>query len=131
MKPKITICIADDHPIFLAGMKSIISMELHLKILGSAENGKKALELILEKKPDIAILDIEMPEMNGFEITEKIRKMEAENGVENQVPIIALTANTLDNDRDKCMEVGMNEYLSKPFTAIQLVEKIQKFIQPE
>jgi DNA-binding NarL/FixJ family response regulator len=40
MKPKITICIADDHPVFLAGMKSIISLEKHLKILGSAENGK-------------------------------------------------------------------------------------------
>ena len=94
-------------------------------------NGTDAINFVSNNKVDLILMDLMLPEMNGFEITEKIRKMEAENGVENQVPIIALTANTLDNDRDKCMEVGMNEYLSKPFTAIQLVEKIQKFIQPE
>ena len=65
-----------------------------------------------------------MPVMNGFEATEKIRQL---NDYKN-TPIIALTANTYDNDRDKCLAAGMNEYLEKPFTSQQLVEMIQKFI---
>jgi len=94
-------------------------------------NGKDAIDFVTNNKVDLILMDLMLPEMNGFEITAEIRKVELENAVENPVPIIALTANTLDNDRDKCMEVGMNEYLSKPFTANQLVEKIHQFIQPE
>lgn len=94
-------------------------------------NGTDAINFVKNNKVDLILMDLMLPEMNGFEITEIIRKIEIENSVENKVPIIALTANTLDNDRIKCMEVGMNEYLSKPFTASQLAEKIHKFIQPE
>jgi osomolarity two-component system sensor histidine kinase NIK1 len=75
-------------------------------------------------------MDIMLPEMNGFEVTEKIRSFENEQGL-TPVPIVALTANTLDNDREKCISIGMNEYLSKPFTADQLLEKIEKFVQLE
>lgn len=91
-------------------------------------NGVDAINFFQNIKFDLILMDLMLPGMNGIEITEEIRKMEIENSVENKVPIIALTANTLDNDRDKCMEVGMNEYLSKPFTAEQLAEKIHKFI---
>ncbi len=94
-------------------------------------NGKDAIDFVTNNKVDLILMDLMLPEMNGFEITAEIRKVELQNAVENKVPIIALTANTLDNDRKKCMEVGMNEYLSKPFTANQLIEKIQQFIQPE
>jgi osomolarity two-component system sensor histidine kinase NIK1 len=66
--------------------------------------------------------------MNGYEITAAIREYESANAIENPVPIIAITANTLDNDRERCIKVGMNEYLSKPFTAAQLIEKIRIFI---
>ncbi len=94
-------------------------------------NGTDAINFVTNNKVDLILMDLMLPEMNGFEITEIIRKNELENAVENKVPIIALTANTLDNDRDKCIEVGMNDYLSKPFTSSQLAEKIHKFIQPE
>lgn len=91
-------------------------------------NGMDAINKIKNNNFDLILMDLMLPEMNGFEITVEIRKLEKENEKEDPVPIIALTANTLDNDRDKCMEVGMNEYLAKPFTADQLVEKIRKFI---
>ena len=94
-------------------------------------NGMDAIEKIKTKDFDLILMDLMLPEMTGLEITIEIRKLEKENGTDNPIPIIALTANTLDNDRDKCIEVGMNEYLPKPFTADQLVGKIEKFIQPE
>jgi CheY-like chemotaxis protein len=93
-------------------------------------NGLDAIKIAKENQFDLVLMDLMLPEMNGFEITVELRKHEKETGIENPVPIIALTANTLDNDRDKCFEVGMNEYLSKPFTANELAAKIEKFIQP-
>ena len=91
-------------------------------------NGPDAIETVKQQRFDLVLMDIMLPEMNGYEITEAIRKYESENGVETPVPIIAITANTLDNDRDRCFKVGMNGYLSKPFTAAQLIEKIRIFI---
>ena len=94
-------------------------------------NGKVALEEVKKSRYDLILMDIMLPEMNGFEITEEIRKYEKENNIEPPVPIIALTANTYDNDREKCFVAGMNEYLAKPFTSEQLIEMIHKFIPSE
>lgn len=91
-------------------------------------NGNEALEIAKNKKFDLILMDIMLPEMDGYEITIEIRKFEKENNEKNPVPIIALTANALDNDRNKCYEAGMNEYLSKPFTSEELISAIQKFI---
>lgn len=91
-------------------------------------NGREALEHAKTNSYDLILMDIMLPEMNGMEITEEIRIFEKENGIENPVPIIALTANTYDNDREKCLSVGMNEYLAKPFNAQQLIDMIKKFI---
>lgn len=94
-------------------------------------NGIDALEEFKSNSYDLILMDIMLPEMNGFEITHEIRKYEKENNVETPVPIVALTANTYDNDREKCFHAGMNEYLAKPFTSEQLIEMIHKFIPPE
>lgn len=91
-------------------------------------NGRDAIKEITNRRFDLVLMDLMLPEMDGYAITLEIRKLENERGEENPVPIIAITANTLDNDRLRCFEVGMNEYLSKPFTASQLVEKIRLFI---
>ena len=125
MKPKITICIADDHPVFLAGMKSIISLERNLKILGSAENGKKAVELILEKNPDIAILDIEMPEMNGFEVLTEIRK----NGLDSKVIFL-----TMYNDPillKKAENLGANGFILKENAISEIITCIDQIFAGE
>ena len=89
--------------------------------------GREAIELVKTKNFDLILMDIMLPEMDGFETTKAIREYENEKGVDEQIPIIALTANALDNDRDKCYRAGMNEYLSKPFTATELVDVIHKF----
>jgi osomolarity two-component system sensor histidine kinase NIK1 len=94
-------------------------------------NGKEAFEIFKKNTYDLILMDIMLPEMNGYEITIEIRKFEKLNKIPNPVTIIALTANTYENDKEKCFSVGMNEYLSKPFTAQQLIKLIEKYINPE
>lgn len=91
-------------------------------------NGRDAIAKVLETPFDLVLMDLMLPEMDGYEITLEIRRIEKERGIEKPVPIIAITANTLDNDRERCFEVGMNEYLAKPFTSDQLIEKIHLFL---
>jgi DNA-binding NarL/FixJ family response regulator len=85
MKKKIQIIIADDHPIFRSGLKQIIEDEEDIEIIGEAGDGEKALEIILEKKPEIAILDVDMPKKTGFEVLKELTRMK------NPVKIIFLT----------------------------------------
>lgn len=92
----------------------------------STDNGRDAIQIVENENIDLILMDIMLPEMNGFEITQKIREHEKEKGVVKPVPIIAVTANTLDNDREKCLSAGMNEYLPKPFTAQDLYRKIEE-----
>lgn len=94
-------------------------------------NGKEALEIFKNNNYDLILMDIMLPEMNGYEITIEIRKFEKLNNITNPVAIIALTANTYENDKEKCLSVGMNEYLSKPFSAQQLIKTIEKYAPTE
>jgi CheY-like chemotaxis protein len=80
-----------------------------------AANGKIAVEKFLENDYDLILMDIQMPEMDGITATKEIREIEREQSVENPVLIIAITANSIKDDRQKCLEAGMNEYISKPF----------------
>jgi CheY-like chemotaxis protein len=80
-----------------------------------ANNGVEAIEHFREKKFDVILMDIMMPVMDGLEATVKIRELENINQIEKRTPIIALTANTMDNDRDKCISYGMDEFMAKPF----------------
>lgn len=80
-----------------------------------ANNGVEAIERFREQKFHVILMDIMMPVMDGLEATVKIREEEELTGVKDRTPIIALTANTMDNDRDKCISYGMDEFMSKPF----------------
>ena len=98
-----------------------------LKMLGcnttSVVNGKQAVDLIVdqERRFDIVLMDCQMPEMDGFTATRHIREHEESVGTAAH-PIVALTANALSGDRERCLEVGMNDYLPKPFTMPALRE---------
>ena len=80
-----------------------------------ANNGVEAIERFREQKFHVILMDIMMPVMDGLEATVKIREEEQLTGINKRTPIIALTANTMDNDRDKCISYGMDEFMSKPF----------------
>lgn len=91
-------------------------------------NGTDAIDKIKNNIYDLVLMDIMLPGMNGFEITAEIRKLEKESKTDNKLIIIALTANTLNNDREKCIAAGMDEYLPKPFSSVELINKIKNFI---
>ena len=80
-----------------------------------ANNGLEAVEKFNESEFDVILMDIMMPVMDGLEATVKIREVEIMKHSERRTPIIALTANTMDNDRDKCISYGMDEFMAKPF----------------
>lgn len=87
-----------------------------------ANNGLEAVEKFNESEFDVILMDIMMPVMDGLEATVKIREVEMIKQSERRTPIIALTANTMDNDRDKCLSYGMDEFMAKPFD----IEKLKK-----
>ena len=89
-------------------------------------NGRIAVDYWRSSKPDFILMDISMPEMNGFEATAKIREIEEKEGLE-RTPIIAVTAHTLKGDEDKCLLAGMDDYISKPISIAGLEAKIKKW----
>jgi CheY-like chemotaxis protein len=91
-----------------------------------AQRGEEALELFKIQWFDVILMDIMLPGINGFETTHIIRKI-GEEVYAKQPYIVALTANTLDNDRKKCLQSGMDEYLSKPFDIAQLNNILESF----
>lgn len=90
-------------------------------------DGKEVLQALKKGRYDVILMDVQMPNMDGYEATEKIRKGECE-GVEN-IPIIALTAHALKGDMEKCLEAGMDAYIAKPINQDELYNCIQSFHQ--
>ena len=91
-----------------------------------AHNGNDALALFDDEKFDCVLMDLQMPEINGFEATAVIR--ERERGTGEHIPIIALTAHALKGDRERCIEAGMDDYISKPIEAAKLFEIIEAVV---
>lgn len=98
----------------------LLEMRGHLVV--SANNGVEALAVLRRERFDLALMDIQMPEMDGLEATSRIRQIEKETG--DHLPIIALTAHAVVEYRAKCMEVGMDGYLTKPINVEALFRTI-------
>ena len=90
-----------------------------------ASGGHAALERLEEQAYDLILMDCNMPEMDGFEATARVRAREAEGSV--RVPIVAMTANTGQSDIDKCLAAGMNDHLAKPLTLDGLADKVRRW----
>ena len=90
------------------------------------ENGRLAVEAYKTRNPRMILMDVSMPEMNGLEASGAIREAEAATGV--HVPIVGVTAHALKGDRERCLESGMDDYLSKPISPKALLEKVQAWL---
>ena len=114
MSTEPSILCVDDEVNILEGMKA--NLRKAGKIL-TATSGAAGLK-ILEENADIAVVvsDMRMPVMDGYEATECIRQFEHDDGEDNHIPIIALTANAMSSDIQKCIHAGMDGFISKPFS---------------
>ena len=121
-KQKVRLLLAEDN---------ITNQKVALKILEKAGyraepvfNGQEVLAA-LEKNPyDLILMDVQMPEMDGFEATGAIRRREKEKG--GHIPVVAMTAHAMKGDRERCLEAGMDDYLSKPIQPKELIEVIER-----
>ena len=125
-KPSGRILLAEDSPVnreVAVGMLELLGYEVVV-----AENGRQALAAS-DREHDIAVIlmDCQMPEMDGLTATGEIRRRESASG-RHRVPIIALTAHAMQGDRDQCLAAGMDDYLTKPYTQLQLREIIRKWL---
>ncbi|MEM7461743.1 MAG: response regulator [Pseudomonadota bacterium] len=94
-----------------------------------AENGKEGVDLFQKHSPGLVVMDVSMPHMNGYQATNAIRQMERDTG--GHVPIIGVTAHAIKGDREKCIEAGMDDYLSKPISPDKLIAMIEKWLEPQ
>jgi len=93
------------------------------------ENGQQAVDRFDPDTFDIILMDVQMPEMDGFEATREIRKLEKQSG--GHIPVIAMTAYATEGDRERCLAAGMDAYVSKPISAAKLFKAIEVLIAPE
>ncbi|HTD06313.1 response regulator [Undibacterium sp.] len=94
----------------------------------AAENGRQALSELAKRRFDAVLMDCQMPEMDGFEATRTLRQQEAKTSC-HRTPVIALTANAVSGDRERCLEAGMDDYISKPFARAALLEVLARWTQ--
>ncbi len=113
------VVVAEDHMINQRLFSAILEKLGHRVIL--AANGREAVEAVARETPDMVFMDVQMPEMNGYEATAAIRA----SGYEG--PIVAVTANAVRGERDKCIEAGMDDFLTKPFKREDLVPLLDKW----
>jgi len=121
---KLTVLIAEDETISQLALKTLITRMGHEAVCVS--NGREAVEAVVRQHFDCALMDIQMPEMNGVEATEHIRKLGTGKA---RLRIIALTAYALTGDKEKFLAAGLDDYISKPVQEEQLREALQRVIQ--
>ncbi len=123
-RKNIRILLAEDN---LINQKVAMKMLENFGYLAEAVfNGKETLSILEKNKFDLVLMDIQMPEMDGYEATRLIRTSSSD-AFDPNVPIIAMTANAMKGDRENCLEAGMNDYISKPVDPEELLKKLDKW----
>jgi CheY-like chemotaxis protein len=121
--PRLRILLAEDN---------VVNQRLAVRVLERmghtvdvVEDGHGALRAVANDHFDLVFMDVQMPEMDGFEATARIRERERATGM--HVPIVAMTAHAMKGDRERCLEIGMDDYLTKPFDAATLRAVLERF----
>lgn len=126
---KIRILIAEDNSLNMMLTKTMISKLIPNCECYEAKNGLEAIEQYQSILPDLIFMDIQMPELDGTEATKKIRELEINKS--KQVPIIALTAGALKEEKDKCLSAGMDDFITKPIESSKIKAVLNKFLEQE
>jgi signal transduction histidine kinase/CheY-like chemotaxis protein/HPt (histidine-containing phosphotransfer) domain-containing protein len=122
---KLRVLLAEDNPVNQKLAVGILAKRGHS--VRVAQNGREAVDAVEEEQPfDLVLMDVHMPEMGGFEATGLIRQRERANG--RRLPIVAVTARAMTGDRERCLEAGMDDYLTKPMKVKNLLEIIDRLV---
>lgn len=131
MKPEIKILIADDHPIFRAGLRQVIERDPLIKVVAEADNGQAALELLSDCDAKVAILDVDMPVMDGLQAAQAIREKRL------PVEVIILTMHKDERFLNAALDLGVKGYLVKDSAAAEVINCIRtvneggEFVSPQ
>jgi signal transduction histidine kinase len=119
------VLLVEDNPVNqIVAKKMLEKLGLELTLAG---NGKEALQKIEEEDVDVVLMDCQMPEMDGFEATRQLRERERAANVHG-IPVIAMTANVMEGDREKCLQAGMDDYLGKPVRLEELETVLRRWL---
>ncbi len=118
------VMVVEDEPVNMLLISEVLR-KMGIDVI-RAGNGKEALELLSEKTPAMIFMDVNMPVMDGYEATEHIRRLP---DARKNIPVIALTADAMKEDREKCLSVGMNSYISKPFRLEEIELALKKYLK--
>ena len=121
---KLRVLLAEDNAV---NQRLVVKlMEKHGHHLVAVNDGVEALDVLEREAFDVVLMDVQMPKMGGFEATARLREREKTTG--QHVPVIAMTAHALKGDRERCLEAGMDDYVSKPIQAAALFEVIDRMV---
>jgi two-component system sensor histidine kinase/response regulator len=120
--PALQVLLTDDNPVNQMTATTMLQKLGHAVVV--ANNGRQAVEMVNEQRFDMVFMDVQMPEMDGVTATGEIRKRERETG--RHIPIVAMTAHAMRGDRERCLEAGMDDYVSKPIRRKDLAEVIAR-----
>ena len=125
-KRRLRVLVAEDNFVNQQLMMRVLQKEGHQVLMAS--HGEEAVELLQRESVDVILLDVHMPVLDGYEATKEIRRLEILSTSGTPVPIIALTANAMRGDREKCIEAGMDDYASKPIQFSQLFATMDRHV---
>jgi CheY-like chemotaxis protein len=123
------ILIVDDNPVNqLVALRAVRG----LGYSGEAVEGAyEALEALHTRRFDLVLMDCQMPGMDGYEATAEIRRLEALAGSHTRTPVVAMTANAIEGDRERCIAAGMDDYLAKPVRLVPLAGALERWVRRE
>src|SRR5882724_5937583 len=125
MTQEVKILIVDDHPVFRRGLREIIKENSKFRIVGEASDGEAAMRLLLELKPKIAVVDIDMPRLNGLELARALRKMEL------PVATIFLTMYREEDMFNAAIDLGVKAYVLKENAVDDILTALERVVQGE
>ena len=117
------ILIVEDDPKNLKLIRDLLQIRGYTAL--EATDGKQGVDMARAKMPDLILMDIQMPVMDGFEAISILKA----DPVTKSIPIIALTAFAMQGDREKCMEAGCNDYITKPLDTRAFVTKVKEYLE--
>jgi CheY-like chemotaxis protein/HPt (histidine-containing phosphotransfer) domain-containing protein len=117
--------LADDNPVIQKATGVVLSKSGHDVTI--VDNGREVLDALEQERFDLVLMDVQMPKMDGMEATRRIREG-GSSGIDSQIPVVALTAYAMAGDRERMMNHGMDDYLSKPFQKKDLLEVIARAV---